>query len=1053
MSAGAPLSEFLDGERGRVPFALVGVLLLVTSSAFAASLDGPAPVRNDDVETAMERVDAESVTALRVAADDAAVDAAANPVTARAETPAGSVLNESSPFVDSLRIRLYLAARERFERTTYHRNDVAATVSLPAVRNVSDLRLAKRSVTVERVDEGTAMRVTLENVTRTATRDGRVVATRTDSLTVTVANPVLLAHDRTESFESRLGRSALSGPGLDRRLTARLYAVAWARGYAQNRGAPIENVVSNRHVGLSTNTGVVAVQRAAFGRSDPAARRGVERATIRVGASDLLAPAPPEAGDAANAILAPPNGPTSSEPSTSIPTVSRDERSLTVGVNRTADAAFVSFLDEESTDAGGDGADERSLSETLVAAYRVDAQLSTRVEQTHDEAPRRPSSPGRNWSRLGDESRTDVSVVAGDAALPSPAGTRTETATRQVVERHVRTVTWQRGDETRTTRAVWTDRYRVGIALGVEQRALDGVPSRPVDRAFERGGALSGPNLADTPTRAWTKLVDRRGGVDAVARHAVERAGPSSAGNAARETRTTRVVGDRPERLGSWVYDDISAFRTEVRAIHVELDATDVASGEANPPAELAAELRSRRATLLDAPETYDGAADRARVAARAAYLERVLDHLDARADRTAGRNERLSETLADHGASATSSAELSRLVETAEEAVVPDPRTFGERRPGRDVALYPDGSPAYLTLGSVDRTHAPTVPANASYRPLAARNTNLVTAPYGDVADTIVGGALKGSKETSLRTGGQVLVVANLTADATENRTLDERRKRLRTEVAGGVDVTERAARTTLESETELSPAERRAAVDDGFGEWDGHGHRALAAVNGSAATAIADRVGVRRDWSDRRTDRLELRLRTSMLAAARSDAARVDRQPTQKTSMATQWLAQRAKKRLEAELENGTKRAADHLGKRVEKRLEGTKWADKALVGVPSGLPVAPVPGYWYATVNVWTVEARGEYAQFVVTARRGPAGTSDLRYVRDGSTVTLDVDGDGEAERLGRSERISFEVQTTVVVAVPPTPPGVGDVDGDADERSGGWPTPGCTPKRRC
>ncbi|WP_425490710.1 DUF7286 family protein [Haloprofundus salilacus] len=62
------------------------------------------------------------------------------------------------------------------------------------------------------------------------------------------------------------------------------------------------------------------------------------------------------------------------------------------------------------------------------------------------------------------------------------------------------------------------------------------------------------------------------------------------------------------------------------------------------------------------------------------------------------------------------------------------------------------------------------------------------------------------------------------------------------------------------------------------------------------------------------------------------------------------------------------------------------------------------------------------RGVYAQFVVTARRGPAGSADLRYVRDGDAVTLDDD----AERLGRSDRISFEAQTTVVVAVPPTPP---------------------------
>ncbi|WP_224269893.1 DUF7286 family protein [Haloprofundus salinisoli] len=1048
MSDGASAADFLDGERGRVPFALVGVLLLVTSSAFAATLGGPAPTRDDDVETAIERVGAESVTALRVAADEAAADAAANPVTARAQTPAGKVLNESSPFVDSLRIRLYLAARERFERTAYRRNDVTTTVSIPPVRNVSELRRAKRAVTVERVDEGTAMRVTLENVTRTARRDGRVVATRTDSLTVTVTKPVLLAHDRTESFEARLDRSALAGPGLDRRLTARLYPVAWARGYAQNRGAPIENVVSNRHVSLSTNTGVVAVQRATFGRSDPAARRGVERATMRVGAADLLEPAPSEAGRVADAVLAPPNDPTAPEADAPVPTTaSREKRSLTVGVNRTADVAFVSLLDGEPI--AGAGSNEPSLAETLEAAYRVDAHLSTRVVQTHKGTPKRPAAPGRNWSRADVETRTRISVFGGDAAVPKATGTRTETATRRVVRRHVRTATWRRGNETRTTRATWTDRYRVGVALGVERRSLDGVPARPVTPEFERGGALDGPNLGDVPERAWSKTVERRGGVDAVSRRAVE----SFRSDGATDARTATVTGQRPERLGSWVYDDLSAFRERLRDVSLELDATRVATGVANPPAELAAELRSRRTELLDPPETYDGAADRARAAARAAYLERVLRHLDRRADRTAARNDRLGETLADRGSTASSPSELGRLVEAAEKAAAPEPRTFGERAPGSDVALYPDGSPAYLTLATVERTHAPTTPANASYRPLTARNTNLVTAPYGDVADTVVDGAVGRSKRVSLRTGGQVLVVANRTAAATGNETLDERRHRLGTEVADGVDVTKEAARTTLREETSLTAAERRLVVDRGFARWDGHGQRALAAVNASAATAIAERVGARRDWRDRRTDRVAVRLRSSMLVAARSDAARVRRRPTKRASAATQWLARRSKKKLEAGLKNGTERAADRVRERARDRLEGARWEDEALVGVPSGLPVAPAPGYWYATVNVWTVEVRGEYAQFVVTARRGPAGSSDLRYVRDGGAVTFDVDGDGEAERLGRSERISFEAQTTVVVAVPPTPPGVGDVDGDADERSGGWPNPGCEPERRC
>ena len=73
--------------------------------------------------------------------------------------------------------------------------------------------------------------------------------------------------------------------------------------------------------------------------------------------------------------------------------------------------------------------------------------------------------------------------------------------------------------------------------------------------------------------------------------------------------------------------------------------------------------------------------------------------------------------------------------------------------------------------------------------------------------------------------------------------------------------------------------------------------------------------------------------------------------------------------------------------------------------------------------------------------------------MRYVRDGSTTGLDVDGDGSPETLGTNERISFETSTTVVVAVPPGPPGVGDVDGTRTEQSPGWPCPGATGEADC
>ena len=148
----------------------------------------------------------------------------------------------------------------------------------------------------------------------------------------------------------------------------------------------------------------------------------------------------------------------------------------------------------------------------------------------------------------------------------------------------------------------------------------------------------------------------------------------------------------------------------------------------------------------------------------------------------------------------------------------------------------------------------------------------------------------------------------------------------------------------------------------------------------------------------------------------------------------------SRRATRRVASDL---AEEAARSASKRGVERL-----ANRSFERVPSGLPVAPVPGYWYATVNVWHVTVRGEYARFGVRADRGRPSEpgAGIAYVRDGSAVALDVDGDDAAERVGRSTRVSFDVSTTVVVVVPPGKSGVGDRNGDADERSDGWPHAG-------
>jgi hypothetical protein len=218
--------------------------------------------------------------------------------------------------------------------------------------------------------------------------------------------------------------------------------------------------------------------------------------------------------------------------------------------------------------------------------------------------------------------------------------------------------------------------------------------------------------------------------------------------------------------------------------------------------------------------------------------------------------------------------------------------------------------------------------------------------------------------------------------------------------------------------------------AVRAGLARWDTTAGRALAVANGSAAETISAAV-IRRRPALRRADRRDwvaLRAELAVEAASR----RVEgprRESVNRTTTAIRRLAETA---LERAITTGAGNATEYASRR---------WFGEVLGSVPAGLPVSPVPGYWYATVNVWTVEVSGQYARFAVSAPQGPPGEA-VRYVREDAAVRMDADGDGEAELLGRTAPVAFETGTTVVVVVPPGPPGVGDRGGNRDETSPGW-----------
>lgn len=992
-------------ERARVPFALVGVVLLVGSVTFAATLSTRAPPPDDPAtERAIERTTAATTTALRAASTRAADRAARHPVTSPGNTSAGTALNASTTFRDYLRVRVYLTARTHLRSVGQVVDGVRTTVSLPPVPNATALRRAKGRVLVERAGpNGTAMRVRVENVTITARRNGHVVERVRVSPTFVVDTPALAVHDRVRRFERRLDAGPTE-PGLSRGLTARLYPIAWARGYAQYGGAPISNVIANRHVELATNGALLAAQRTAFGSADPAGRRGFAAAAGRVAVTDVLTAAGARRSRTEAVLRA-------AERVVSDDRIDRDpirglqrgapspNDQMRVGVNRSADVGFVGLVNGNLTDV---------LRTVYSARVRPDASVEhVDTERTGD------TRPPEGWTladeRRDSQVRVTKEISRGQGDVDAEREWHVLRAYGRRVVRETTTVrTWRRDGRTRTTRVDRIATYRVTVSILGRHAPGARAPQRTIRTVHRRGaGPLDGPNLAGVEQRAVERLVAGNGGPDGLARRAV---GDSL------DTSPRTVRGERPDGLRRWIVRDLVALRNRVRTVSVGVERGAVGTHSANAPAELAGRLDRRRADLLDVPTAYGSVAGKARAAARAAYLDRVVARLERRAARQRRERSGLRRALRDRGLTL---ADIERALRGRRGGGW-EHRAGSDRNPNLSV----DGAPPYLTLAEVSRERAG-VSGEGTVRPLAARNLNVFTVPYGDAAGTVVD-RLFDTRLVHLRTAARTLQAARL-ANGSLNGTIRVRRTELRRDVRRSVGaVSERLRGSLRRSEVGGSTAERREIVRAGLSRWDTVAGRALALTNGSAVRAVVAEAAERDERFAGQPERTRLRVRlgVSVGRALSAPPGRVSQPIVNRTESIVKAVA------------------SESLGRLVERGRN--RWARSSLGSLPAGLPVTPAPGNWYATVNVWHVQVRGGYERFTVRAKRGQRSVADatLAYTRAGEAVRLDVDDDGRPELLGRGERVSFETGTVVVVVVPPGGRGVGDTDGNADERSPGW-----------
>lgn len=983
--------KLADDERGRVPFALVGVVLLVASATAATVLAGreaaPDRTRGDRaLDRARTGVDAALASATRTALRNAA----RNPVVSPADSRYGAALGDETAFRDALALRVYARFERALRTLDATAGGVSAVPSLPRVQTTRDAERAVTRTTVRAVDEST-VEVSVAGVETTVTRDGRPLDRRDRAATVRVQSAALALHHRTQAFERRLDTGAVQGAGLDRRLTDLLHRVVWLRGPLQYAGAPVGNVLANRHVALAANRALLDQQAAAFGRQDDAGGEAYARAFAETGLRDVLAAGTRSAKSRAATVLDEHGGSATAVDvgfAAAEAAAGASEQTVPVSVNATADRAFVGYID---------GTADRSLAGTLDAALVGIADRSVAVTREH----RRQTTAGRvpdDWRLVRTSETVDTAVKPAVPRDATVQGRRVRTAGRRVVTTATTARRYRNGSRTQTVTETTrtTHRVTVGVGYSVDPPIRDRL-SAESDAVLDADAGAAGSPLHQRYARCATRrLLDESGGVDAIARRAVTGA----------ETAERRVLvrPDIPASVRERSARALARLRDDARNATVAVSTGGVADS-ADPSEALARRVRQ----LHDVDTAYETVEGRAVAAARETYLALVVAALRER----------------DHGRGvAAVGAEL------ADRGVQRPPASTTEAASGGPVTAV-EGTPPYLTLGAVTPE---TADVETPYHPLAARNENWFTAPHGAVAESVVSAVLPDPPDSvGLGRAGQTLAGANRALDAATNGTLARQRDALQTAVRDGLTDARIAYGGVLASSSvSFSDRERRTATRRALARWPTAAARATAVANGSAARAVAAEAAAVAAADARQRDRLAARLRANADRVAAKGRVRVDTALVRDTAQAAHAVVESAATAaIDATSASLTEAAARRAGV-------------PDMGALPAGLPLAPVPGSWYATANAWSVGVRGSWATFTVRADGGsPIGPGNgTAYVRTDEPVSFDVNGDGRPDRVGANERVSFRVEATVGVVVPPGPRGVGDTAGGATETSPGW-----------
>ncbi|MFA9502556.1 hypothetical protein ACERIM_07200 [Natrinema sp. H-ect1] len=292
MTDSQPTVSIAADDRARVPFALIAVLLLISSIAIVGVLGSrDTPEVETEQAVAIDRAESVAVSELRRSVLRATEAAASAPVTSTdgASPTVEAAFDDDEPVFDQyLKLLVYREVAESFATTPQQvGHDTAAGVTIDRIdwNDSDDLAAAIDRISLERPDTG-VLTVEVTDVELIGNEsDGEPITERRD-LTVSVATPLYQLKDRTDEFQRQLNTGFFETDeydGLGRYTAARLFPYTWGKAYYDrlSSGQPaFDNLTPNDHTEVMVNDAIFGLQERTFGTTDPYKDRAMLQPTL-----------------------------------------------------------------------------------------------------------------------------------------------------------------------------------------------------------------------------------------------------------------------------------------------------------------------------------------------------------------------------------------------------------------------------------------------------------------------------------------------------------------------------------------------------------------------------------------------------------------------------------------------------------------------------------------------------------------------------------------------------------------------------------------------------